>query len=85
MVMDGLVPVAVVALLGGGALYGFFRTKKPGFGRYNTSILLIILALSFGSTALVAGLISEQAFSSLLMAVIGFAGGIVVGKERPAA
>lgn len=82
---SGLAPIVVVALLAGGALYGFFKTKTPGFGRYNTSILVIILALSFGSTALIAGLIREQAFSNLLMAVVGFAGGMVVGKERPPA
>lgn len=80
---SGLTLIAIMALLGGGALYGFFRTKTPGFGRYNTSILVIILALSFGSLALIAGAIREQVFSSLLMAIVGFAGGMVVGKERP--
>ena len=73
----------VVATLSGGALLGFFKTKTSGFGRYNTSALMIIIALSFASIALIAGLMREQAFSSLLMAVIGFAGGMVVGKERP--
>ena len=81
--LPGLVPIVIVALLSGGALCGFFTTKTRGFGRYNTSILVIILALSFGSIALIAGLIREQAFSNLLMAIVGFAGGLVVGKERP--
>lgn len=80
---SALVPMGIVALLGGVSLGGFFATKAPGFGRYNTSILAIILALTFGSIALLAGLVGEQAFSNLLLAVVGFAGGMVVGKERP--
>ena len=71
-----------VAALAGGALFGFFKTKTGGFGRYNTSVLVVILAISFGGLALAAGLIREQAFTSLLMAVVGFAGGMVVGKEQ---
>lgn len=81
--LAGLAPMLIVSVLGGGALYGFFKTKTTGFGRYNASILVIILALSFASIALATGSIREQAFSGLLMAVVGFAGGLVVGKERP--
>lgn len=77
-----LIALVFVAVLGGGTLWGFFRTKTQGFGRYNTSLLVIILALSFGMLALTAGLIREQAFTGLLMAVVGFAGGMVVGKEQ---
>ncbi len=83
MAWNGPVSMIIVALLSGGAMLGFFLTKTPGFGRYNTAILAIILALSFGSIGLIAGLIREQAFASLLMAIVGFAGGMVVGKERP--
>lgn len=43
---------------------------------------MIILALSFSSIGLITGLMREQAFSSLLMAIVGFAGSMVVGKER---
>jgi len=78
----GLAALLIVAVLAGGVLLGFFKTKKDGFGRYNTSVLVVILALSFGMLALVAGLIRDQAFIGLLMAVVGFAGGMVVGKEQ---
>lgn len=76
-----LVALAIVAALGGGALVGLFKTKQQGFGRYKKSVLIVILALSFGTVALMARLIREQAFVSFLMTVTGFAGGMVVGKE----
>lgn len=59
-----------------------FHNKTSGFGRYNTSVLVVILAISFGCIALISGFLPGQAFSGLLMAVVGFAGGMVVGKEQ---
>ncbi|WP_297142365.1 hypothetical protein [Thermomonas sp.] len=72
----------VVTALSAIALCGFFITKTSGFGRYNTSVLVVILAISFGCIALISGFLPGQAFSGLLMAVVGFAGGMVVGKEQ---
>jgi len=71
-----------VTVLGSIALFGFFKTKASGFGRYNSSVLAVILTITFGAIALVSGLLPGQAFSSMLMAVVGFAGGMVVGKEQ---
>ncbi|MCB1560873.1 MAG: hypothetical protein KDI75_07240 [Xanthomonadales bacterium] len=71
-----------VTVLGAISLIGYFWTKTKGFGRYNSSVLTVILAICFGAIGLVSGLLPGQAFAGLLMAAVGFAGGMVVGKEQ---
>lgn len=74
--------IAAAIVLGGGALVGYFTTKTVGFGRFNSSILVLILVLSFGLIALVSGFVSGQAYAQLLIAVAGFAGGLMVGSGK---
>jgi FtsH-binding integral membrane protein len=73
--------VVAISVIFGGAMVGVFFTKIEGFGKYTTSLLVLILALFVGSLAFAIGKIESQPFMSLLFAVVGYAGGLIVGKE----
>lgn len=64
-----------------GVLLGYFKTKKPGFGPYNTSILIIILVLMLTSIGFVTGKIDPDDTSKIIFALIGFAAGLFVKRE----
>ena len=72
--------IAVVAVFGG-SIFGIFRTKTPGFGRYTTSVLILALVLFVASLAFVLGKVEWQPMSNLLFAIAGFAGGLITGKK----
>jgi hypothetical protein len=76
-----LATLAVIALLFGGALIGFFLTKTDGFGKYTTASLLFILVLFIAATAFFQGKVETASFINLLAAVAGFAGGLFTAKE----
>ncbi len=38
--------LVTIAITGGGAIFGIFKTKTKGFGKYTTSLLLLTLVLS---------------------------------------
>ncbi|MBN8765447.1 MAG: hypothetical protein J0I76_03870 [Thiobacillus sp.] len=63
------------------ALIGILVTKKPGFGKFTTSTLLLVMV--FVSTALffAAGKIDSPLFGQIAFAVLGFAGGLLANKE----
>lgn len=69
-----------IFLLGGGALVGFFKSKTKGFGRFTTSVLLILLVITISSLLFVAGKINQEFISNILFAVFGFAGGLFTAK-----
>lgn len=75
--------IVAVAVVGAIALVGFFRTKAAGFGRFTTSTFLILLSLVLSALffAARAGKFDGQAFSSVVLAVIGFAGGLFTAKQ----
>ena len=68
-----LFTVGAVALV---ALIGFFFTKEKGYGRFATSALLLLLAISFSSLLFAVGKLEETVFGNIIFAVIGFAGGL---------
>ena len=68
-------------LLGVSILIGFFATKKPGFGRYATSSLVIISVLIFSVLLFAAGKIDEKVISNILFSALGFAGGLFATRE----
>jgi hypothetical protein len=70
-----------VFLLGAGTLFGIFKTKTPGFGRYTTSAILLSLVIVVSALLLVAGMIDGAVFVNIAFAVTGFAGGVVTAKE----
>jgi hypothetical protein len=74
--------IGAICLFGGGALFGVFKTKSPGFGKYTTSVVLLILVLAIGGLFLAAGRIESSTFANILFAVAGFAGGLITGKSE---
>ncbi len=65
-----------------GTLYGFFKTKTEGFGRFATSTLLLIFVISISSLLYVGGKLEAQIMVNVLFAVIGFAGGLFASKNE---
>lgn len=57
--------------------YVFCKTKNSemGFGRYHTSIVLLILAITVAGMLTASGIMDIN-MSGILFAVIGFAGGL---------
>jgi hypothetical protein len=75
-------PLIAVVIVFGGTLVGFFATKTSGFGKYTTSLLLLILVIFVGSVALATGKIEWPSLANLLFAVAGYAGGLVSPKTE---
>lgn len=73
-----LIGLSVLAV---GTVFGIFKTKTPGFGRYSTSVLLLSLVLFVSAMLLVADKIDASVFINIAFAVTGFAGGLVTAKE----
>ncbi len=68
-------------LLFGGALFGFFKTKGQGWGRYTTSVLLLILVLLIVAMGFLLGRTDSQPFLNILFAIAGYAGGVLSGEH----
>ncbi|KAB7740556.1 hypothetical protein F2P47_08495 [Parvibaculum sedimenti] len=75
------VPIALTFLIFAGSLLGFFCSKNKGFGKYTTSLLLLILVLFVGAVAFVTGKIDWPNLGNLLFAIAGYAGGLVTPKD----
>lgn len=69
-----------VFLLFAGSIFGIFRTKTPGFGKYTTATLVLTLVLFVASVALTLGKIEWSPFTNLLFAIAGYAGGLITVK-----
>lgn len=76
--------ILVIASIGVVALIGFFISKKPGFGRYSLSILLLIVVLIISAILNVANKINSENLINILFAVIGFASGLFRGGNESA-
>ncbi|MGH8548559.1 MAG: hypothetical protein ACRERU_08175 [Methylococcales bacterium] len=74
--------VVGILLLGMIALIGFFKTKTEGFGKYNTSTLVLLVVLFLCSMLFASGRMESQLFANVVLAIIGFAGGLVVAREK---
>jgi len=66
-----------LAVLGAATVIGVFVTKTPGFGRYSTSVLLLVLILFISASLLVSGKIDSSVFANIVFAIAGFAGGLL--------
>lgn len=62
---------------------GIFLTKTQGFGRYTSSLIILVLALYVASLFLVIGKIDAAQFMSLIFAAVGFAGGLITNQGKP--
>lgn len=74
-----LLAIFVVGMVG---LGGFLRTKKQGFGPFNTSTLLLLLVVIITAMLYVAGKCEPQMISNIFFAVVGFAGGLFTQKTE---
>lgn len=74
-----------LAVVFGVVLIGIFRTKTPGFGRYTTSLLLLVLVVFVAALGFSAGRIEMHPFLNLLFAVAGYAGGLITARESQSA
>lgn len=79
--MEPYIAPAIVLTIFGGCLIGFFRTKTPGFGKYTTALLILMLVTFVGAFALSIGRIEWPSLANLLFAIAGFAGGLVTPKD----
>jgi hypothetical protein len=70
-----------IFILGGASLYGFFKTKTEGFGRFTTSTLLVILVVTISGLLYAGGKLEGQVMANVLFAVFGFAGGLFTSKD----
>ena len=71
---------AGVFLVFAGSIFGIFKTKTSGFGRYTTSALVLTLVLFVAAFAFVLGKVEWTPLANLLFAAIGFAGGLITAK-----
>ena len=77
-----LVAISAVAIA---AILVFARTKTAGFGPYNTSAFLLLVVTSLTAILAAVGKIDRPDAAAILLAIIGFAGGLFAGgrgKER---
>jgi hypothetical protein len=70
-----------VFAIGGGTLFGFFVTKTKGFGRFATSVLLLLLVAIMTGVFYAAEKMPLEVASNIFFAIIGFAGGLFTGKK----
>jgi len=70
-----------VMVVGLSTLIGFFKTKTAGFGKFNASILIVIFALTLSSLLYAGGKLEGAVMGHLLFAAVGFAGGLVSGRD----
>lgn len=76
-----IILVIGIILLGAIALIGFFVTKANGFGKYTTSTLILLVSLVLCALLYAGDHLDAQLFGHALMAIIGFAGGLIVAKD----
>ena len=70
-----------IFIIGAGSLIGFFITKTEGFGRFTTSVLLIIIVVTISSLMHAGGKLEANVIANILFAVFGFAGGLFTSKN----
>jgi hypothetical protein len=81
--MESWMPLAAVVVVFSGVLYLIWKKMENGFGPYNTSVVLLFLILFVTAVAFATGKIEWPNVSGLLLAVAGFAGGLVSKPADP--
>ncbi|MFQ1828365.1 hypothetical protein ACK38R_20065 [Aeromonas veronii] len=77
-----LLLISSVVILGLVSLHVYKHRAEGGFGPYNSSTLIIIIALTTSGVIGLAGVLDKATIGNIIMGVIGFAGGIVAGKKE---
>ncbi len=70
-----------IFLLGIIVIIGILLTKRPGFGKFTTSTLLLSMVYVSAALFFAAGKIDSPLFGQIAFAVLGFAGGLLANKE----
>jgi hypothetical protein len=70
-----------ITIIGAIALLGIFFTKTAGFGKFTTSLLLLVLVLFVSSLFFATGKIETSVFTNILFSIAGFAGGLITNKD----
>ncbi len=85
MCVEPWVIFLVLALIGTFAIGGYFYKQKSGYGRFNTSTLLLLVVVVFSALLSAAGKLESNALANIFFAIVGFAGGLLTGKssEKP--
>lgn len=73
--------IGSVVIIGLVSLIGYFVTKNKGFGKFNTSTLLMLMVLNFSVLIFLFGKFDIQYLMNLMFAIIGFAGGLFVNNK----
>lgn len=79
--IDSTVALICLTIFGTITLLGIFWTKSEGFGKYTTSLLLLVLILFLSSFFLLLGFISPGMFINIIFAITGFGGGLLSAKK----
>ena len=69
-----------LSVLSTAVIIGIFLTKTPGFGRYTSSLLILVLVLFITSVFRILGEIEPQIYVNVIFAIVGYAGGLITGK-----
>ncbi len=72
----------VISAIGVYALYIFCKKAKDGFGPYTTSTFLLMLVIITAALLVIGDNLNER-ISSILFAVLGFAGGLFARAKNP--
>ena len=78
-----MIDVAVVGifLVFAATIFAIFKTKTPGYGIYNTSVLVLTLVLFVATMAFFLDKIDWQPYSNILFAIAGYVGGLLVPSQ----
>lgn len=82
MTNDSILLLAIF-LFGVIVIVGVLATKKPGFGKFTTSTLLLATVFVVASLFFAAGKIDSPLFGQIAFAVLGFAGGLLANRDAP--
>ncbi len=78
--MDSI-PIITLSVFALGTVIGIFLTKNPGFGRYTSSLLLLMVVLYLAAFFLLLGKVDQTVFINMAFAIAGYAGGLIQGKK----
>ena len=76
------IQVICLTILAIAAIIGVLLTKTPGWGRYSTSTLILVLVLFVAADLLLVGKIDSTGVVNILFAIVGYAGGLINGKKE---
>lgn len=76
-----LAAVVLVSLAAFVLFYTTAKMAKKGFGPYNTSTFLLLTVASLTATLAAVGKIDVHSTTSIMLAIIGFSGGLFAGRK----